>query len=97
MTSQNNLMDLNKASRKLLTQLPGISKDLAYKVVNYRNQHGGFSEWSDVESVLGLAPARMAALKERAFLGPRLAPVSRERQVLSRWKGKTDDELHNHG
>jgi hypothetical protein len=97
MIPNNDLMDLNNASRKLLTQLPGISKDLAYRIVNYRKQHGGFSEWSDVESLLELPHATMAALKKRAFLGPRLAPVARERQVLSRWRGKAEDELHEHG
>jgi DNA uptake protein ComE-like DNA-binding protein len=80
MPSHNNLMDLNKTSRKLLTQLPGISKDLAYKVVNYRNQHGGFSEWSDVESVLRLPPAGFLRPKARACRPGKAGSLAMERK-----------------
>ncbi len=90
------LLDLNNAERKLLTQLPGVSKDIAYKIVNYRSQHGGFSDWSDVQNATGFSPARIAILKARAMLGPRPTPVAHERQTISRWKGKPDDELHAH-
>ena len=97
MSLNNGLFDLNSASRKLLTQLPGVTKDIAYKIVNYRNQHGGFSDWSDVQNATGFSSARMTILKNRAFLGPRPAPLVHERQTISRWKGKDDDELHTHG
>jgi len=89
-------MDLNSADRKLLTQLPGVTKDVAYKIVNYRNRHGGFSNWSDVENAIGFSAARMTVLKGRSFLGQRPAPVTHERRTISRWKGKPDDELHSH-
>jgi len=94
---QGGLLDLNNAGRKLLTQLPGISKDVAYRIVNYRNQHGGFSTWSDVANAIDFSRGKMAPLRKRAFLGPRPAPVTHERQVISRWKGKAEDELHEHG
>lgn len=97
MSPSNELFDLNSASRKLLTQLPGVTKDVAYKIVNYRNQHGGFSDWSDVENATGFSSNRMAVLKKRSFLGPRPLPVTHERQTISRWKGKADDESHAHG
>jgi hypothetical protein len=97
MLPKQNVLDLNNADRKLLTQLPGVSKDVAYRIVNYRRQHGGFRDWSDVERAIGFSSAKMAALKARATLGPRPAPVSHERQVISRWRGKPDDELHAHG
>lgn len=97
MSLNDGLFDLNNASRKLLTQLPGVTKDIAYKIVNYRNQHGGFSDWSHVETAIGFSRAKMTVLKKRAFLGPRPAPVMHERQTISRWKGKADDESHTHG
>jgi hypothetical protein len=97
MLSKNSSLDLNNASRKLLTQLPGVSKDVAYRIVNYRNRHGGFSDWADVATAIGFSRAEMAVLKTRALLGPRPAPVTHERQVISRWRGKPDDELHGHG
>ena len=90
------LMDLNSVERKLLTQLPGVTKDVSYKIVNYRKQHGGFSDWSDVERAIDFSAERMTALKNRAFLGPRPDPVTHERQTISRWMGKPDDELHSH-
>lgn len=61
MSANNGLVDLNSTSRKLLTQLPGVTKDIAYKIVNYRSQHGGFSDWSDVQTAIGFPPAKMAA------------------------------------
>ena len=97
MSANKNLLDLNCADRKLLTQLPGVSKDIAYRIVNYRKRHGGFSNWSDVQRIIGFSQARMAVLKTRASLGPRPAPVRRERQIISRWRGKPVDELHAHG
>ena len=95
--STNIRLDLNNAERRLLTQLPGVTKDVAYKIVNYRKMHGGFSAWSDVENATAFSADRMAALKERAFLGPRPDPVTHDRQTISRWKGKPDDEQHSHG
>lgn len=95
--SSNSLLDLNNADRRLLTQLPGVTKDVAYKIVNYRKLHGGFSDWSDVENATAFSAERIAVLKQRAFLGPRPDPVTHDRQTISRWKGKPDDELHSHG
>ena len=97
MLPRKNLLDLNNTTRRLLTQLPGVSKDIAYRIVNYRKLHGGFSDWSDVESATGLSPAKMAILRTRALLGPRPGPARYERRVISRWRGKPDDELHEHG
>ena len=97
MPSSNALLDLNSTNRKLLTQLPGVTKDVSYKIVNYRKQHGGFSAWTDVEMAISFSRAKMTRLKARAFLGPRPEPVAHERQIISRWKGKADDELHAHG
>ena len=90
------LLDLNDDDRKSLTQLPGVSKDVAYRIVNYRKRHGGFSDWSDVRTATGLDARQITALKHRAFLGPRPAPTH-QRRVVSRWSVKLDNELHAHG
>ena len=90
------LLDLNNTERKLLTQLRGVTKDVAYKIMNYRKLHGGFSDWSDVQNAIGFSQERMTVLKQRAILGPRPDPVAHERQIISRWKGKPDDEFHSH-
>lgn len=97
MSSNIEPMDLNSADRKLLTQLPGVSKDVAYRIVNYRRQHGGFRGWLEVAKATGFSRTRMAAIKSRAALGPRQAPNVHERKIISRWQGKPDDEQHAHG
>jgi helix-hairpin-helix protein len=97
MSSNIELIDLNSADRKLLTQLPGVSKDVAYHIVNYRKQHGGFRGWPEVATATGFSRTQMAALKSRAALGPRQVPDVHERRVISRWKGKPEDEQHAHG
>lgn len=96
MNVNDSLLDLNNTERKLLTQLPGVTKDVAHKIVNYRKQHGGFGDWSDVQKALGFSQEHMRMLQQRAILGPRPEPVAHERQTISRWKGKPDDELHSH-
>jgi len=96
MVSNKSLPDLNNANRKLLTQLPGVPKDVAYRIVNYRKRHGGFSSWADVENAIGFSHQETTILQTRASLGPRPTPISHERRIISRWRGKTDDELHNH-
>jgi Helix-hairpin-helix motif len=98
MPSTQNLLDLNRADRKLLTQLPGVAKDLAYKIVNFRQQHGGFADWSEVQTVTGFSKAEMDTLKQHTVVGPRTQPVTHERQVISRWRGKSKhDHEHLHG
>jgi Helix-hairpin-helix motif len=94
MATETSLLDLNNVNRKLMTQLPGVSKDIAYRIINFRKRHGGFRNWSDVETATGFSPRKMEVLKTRATLGPRPAPVDHERQIISRWRGKPDDALH---
>lgn len=47
-------VELNTASKELLTYVSGIGPSLAAKIVNYRNQHGDFLERNDLLKVKGL-------------------------------------------
>ena len=68
-------IDLNTASVKELTQLPGVSKDIAYNIVNHRNRHGYFTAWEELLEVKGFPRAKLEWMKERAILGhPKDAP-----------------------
>jgi hypothetical protein len=100
MADSTSRIDLNSADVALLTQLPGVAKNVAYEIVNYRKQHGGFSGWEDLQNIRSLPKDKqtLGALQEAAFLGPR-APATPEnpRRVLTRRLGKSKDELHNHG
>ena len=100
MPTTNNQIDLNHDGVKLLTQLPGVAKNVAYDIVNYRTLHGGFARWEDLQRITSLSrdTKKLKAIKARAFLGPRPATKDVTRRVLSHRLGKSkDDELHNHG
>ena len=93
-----NKIDLNSADVATLTQLPGVAKNVAYEIDNYRRHHGGFAAWEDLQKVKGLSREALPELQSRAFLGPRQPPVQFERKVISRWRGKSKhDGLHSHG
>jgi competence ComEA-like helix-hairpin-helix protein len=61
-------VDINKASPHELTQLPGIAKDMAYKIVNHRNRHGLFTAWEELREVKGFPVDRLDEIKSRATL-----------------------------
>jgi hypothetical protein len=62
-------IDINSAPVKDLTQLPGVSKTMAYRIVNHRARHGLFTAWEELLEVKEFPPDRLEALKERALLG----------------------------
>jgi hypothetical protein len=92
-------IDLNNASVHVLTQLPGVAKNVAYAIVNYRTLHGGFADWDDLANIRSMPQGRkLEAIKARAFLGPRPATKDVPRHVLSRRLGRSKhDGLHDHG
>ena len=56
-------IDLNTAPPNELTQLPGIAKDLAYRIVNYRKQHGLFTAFEELMEVKGFPSKRIDEIK----------------------------------
>src|SRR5690242_715381 len=64
------MIDLNSASVSTLTQLPGIAKNMAYRIVNYRDKHGPFSSWEEVERIKEFPRERLEEIKLRAILAP---------------------------
>lgn len=64
-------IDLNAASAGELTQLPGIAKDLAHRIISYRKRHAGFKSWKDLQKVHGFPISRLAEIQHRAVLGER--------------------------
>lgn len=49
-------VDLNTASKRLLTYVSGLGPQLAQNVVNYRNEKGAFGSRTDLKKVKGLGP-----------------------------------------
>ena len=64
------IINLNTASAKELTQLPGVAKNVAYNIVSHRNRHGYFTHWEELLEVKEFPAEALDRLKERATLLP---------------------------
>jgi competence protein ComEA len=56
-------IDLNKADRAELLQLPGVGPNLAERIEAYRRENGGFRSVDDLRRVHGIGPATLARLR----------------------------------
>jgi competence ComEA-like helix-hairpin-helix protein len=64
------VININTASTKELTQLPGIAKNVAYNIVNHRNRHGYFTDWKELLEVKDFPERSLDRFKARATLLP---------------------------
>jgi competence protein ComEA len=55
-------IDLNRAERAELLQLPGVGPNLAARIEEYRREHGGFHSVEELGRVRGVGPATLARL-----------------------------------
>ncbi len=63
-------IDVNRADRAELLQLPGVGKNLAGRIEEHRQQHGRFEDVEQLRQVKGIGPARLASLKPLVEAGP---------------------------
>jgi competence protein ComEA len=56
-------VDLNRADRAQLLQLPGVGPNLADRITAVRDEHGGFSSPDDLRTVPGIGPARLERIR----------------------------------
>jgi competence protein ComEA len=56
-------IDLNRATRAELLQLPGIGESLARRIDDYRTEHAGFRQVNDLIEVHGIGPATLERLR----------------------------------
>jgi competence ComEA-like helix-hairpin-helix protein len=63
-------ININTASTRELTQLPGIAKNLAYRIVNHRKRHGYFTHWEELLEVKEFPPEALLEIKSRANISP---------------------------
>lgn len=61
------LVDVNHCPAAALTRLPGISNDLAVRIVHQREQAGGFSSAEDLGVLLDLPPATVDGFRDTAI------------------------------
>ena len=64
------IINVNTATAKELTQLPGVSKNVAYNIVNHRKRHGYFTHWEKLLEVKDFRADALDELKLRATLLP---------------------------
>ena len=58
-------VNLNTATLEQLQTLPGVGPVLAQRIIDYREQHGGFASVADLRKVTGIGDARYNDLKTR--------------------------------
>jgi hypothetical protein len=73
-------IDINTSPANVLTQLPGISIDLASNIVNHRERHGWFTAWEELLAVKNFPDNKLEAIKGRAMLS---CPEDRVGQKVS--------------
>jgi competence protein ComEA len=61
-------VNLNTATSEQLQTLPGVGPVLAARIIEYRDQHGGFSNVSELRQVSGIGDARYKELKDRVTI-----------------------------
>lgn len=64
------LIDIIAATARELTQLPGIAKNLAYRIVNPHERHGYFTHWEELLEVKEFPKHALEQIKKRASLLP---------------------------
>jgi competence protein ComEA len=62
-------VDLNRASRAELLQLPAVGESLAQRIIDYRQSHGRFRNVEELASVHGVGPATLERLRPWVWAG----------------------------
>ena len=71
------LVDVNHCPAVALTRLPGVTEDLAGRIVSQREQAGGFSSAEDLGVLLDLPPVTVDGLRDTAVFLPDLSQRER--------------------
>jgi competence protein ComEA len=59
---------LNTATLEQLDTLEGVGPATAQKILDYRQEHGGFASVDDLAQIPGIGPKRLAALRDKVQL-----------------------------
>lgn len=55
-------VDLNRADLSELCTLPGVGADLAQRILDYRQEHGGFKSPHELQQISGIGEKRLKQL-----------------------------------
>lgn len=58
-------LNLNTATLEQLDELPGVGPATAQKILDYREEHGGFGSVEELGQVPGIGDVRLAALRDQ--------------------------------
>ena len=58
-------VNLNTATLEQLDTLDGVGPATAQKILDYRNEHGGFGSVDELDQIPGIGEKRLAALREQ--------------------------------
>lgn len=61
-------IDLNKADKERLMDIPGIGEKLAARIIEYRKQKTGFQDIEELKVIKGISDYKYEKLKEFLFV-----------------------------
>ncbi len=61
-------ININKANLEILSQLPGVGKKTAEKIILLRSHIGGFKKLDDLLQVKGIGNSKLAKIKKYAYI-----------------------------
>lgn len=62
-TKNNEIVNINTASKEELQSLPGIGESTANKIITYREQNGKFKAIEDIKNVSGIGDSKFETIK----------------------------------
>ena len=66
--NQKKLININSADEEDLKKIPGVGPSIAKRIIEYREQNGGFSSISEIMNVSGIGKSKFKAMKDNIYV-----------------------------